>query len=198
MKKIYIFLSIITLLLTLSSCVEVSHLIVFGKYSVKTIEDDFDGYKKYQLESNPLLAKEPNLEINEMARPIAVSGTHLLVQRFEKEQHISYSIILERTNSSWLFISESAPINILFTDQEGKDNKMKLYPESKRFTNVLDNGTVHERILYNITFDQLKRLATGVSGKVKIMGQDSYEVKYIYYVNFGYIKLFVDEKFNKV
>jgi hypothetical protein len=73
-----------------------------------------------------------------------------------------------------------------------------LKPSSNRYTTLEKSSYVLERIAYDISYEELKFLSMGSSGKVKIMGNDSYLVRYIYYVNFNYLKKFIEEPFNQI
>lgn len=176
---------------------ELNNNILFGQYSVGYTEDDFDNYKRHTLESNPLLSSEPDLNLNEYVRPVSISGTHMLIERFEHDKKSTYSIIIKYKSSEWLFISETDPLQILFTDSSNKTNSLNLPPESSRGSTVLDGGIVFEKMRYEISFEDLQKLATGISGKLKITGKDEYLIRYIYYVNFDYIRKFVNEPFNQ-
>ena len=72
---------------------------------------------------------------------------------------------------------------------------ISLKPVSRRQTEVFSRGNIMEKILYDITLDEIKKLSTGISVKVKIAGHDEYAIRYFHRVNFEYIKRFLKEPF---
>ncbi len=185
-------LFVLTFLFFVLGCKEMDPWL-FGEYNIEYVKDDFDGYEKYFMTTNPLFSEEPDL--NGAIGTLNFSGMHFLLQKFITEENSYYSLILEYYSHKWLFISEKTHLKIILEKEDGKSKIISLKPFSRRQTEVLSGGSITERILYHITLAEIKKISTGISAKVKVSGHDGHDISYFCYLNFEYIKRFLKEPF---
>ncbi len=181
---------------TLQGCKESNNL-MFGPYQIDVTTNEFDGYKIYRMHSNILLYEEPNMQLDEMFRPIPVSATNFLLEKVVTKDSEKIAVVLEHGSPKWLFIRKDADLKIIFKDQNDQEKTITLLPIANSKTEEVTRGGVYETIKYTIAVDQIKALSEAKSAKLRIVGKNDFVVRYFYFVNIQYLKNFLEEPFVK-
>jgi hypothetical protein len=150
-----------------------------ASYSVKTMNDEFDGYTINRMQKNRL-----------GGGILLGSIVDLNVQKFVKDSLVVYSLIVRYEGHDWLFIQNGESL-ILLVDNE----RIGLVGDgSVSHRDVLSGGLVKEQAWYdNITPEQLKKIAYATEVKIKIIGSQYHAERYFTSQNFQNFQQFYSE-----
>lgn len=170
MEKSISLLAIIVILAT--SCV------MPGVYTPITTIDKFDGYTINKTQNNILSAN--------MFQDMVC----LDIQRFQKNDLVLYNLILKYgPTSDWLFIDSGESL-ILLVD----GTRMGFTGDgSSQYRNVLSGGSIVEKSYYEITPDQILKIANAKEVSVKIIGSQYYAERKFLKSTFNNFKKFYEE-----
>jgi len=165
------------LIVLLSGCASMSASL---NYRVRTIQDEFDGYTINRMEHNMLGG----------GSLLSYTTIWLNTQRYQsKEGNVSYSLIAEYVSPDWLFIERGESLILLVDGQ-----RMGLVGDgSWNHRNVGYGRMVSEKSWYNITLEDLQKIANAKEVKVKIIGSQYYAERCFTDANFKNLKRFIME-----
>ena len=147
-------------------------------YSVRTTNNEFDGYTRYQSEGNVL-----------SGGCIYCSRVELNIVNFKYKDGRELNYLLAEYNSTdWLFLSRDGELKLL-VDGELHNSLPKFDPVS----DVLYGGRVYESAMYPISADFLKTLSQAKEIKIQLYGRDVYVEREFAEENFSNWKKFVGE-----
>ena len=174
--KKFVLICVICFAVTQSGCIPFP-------YVVSVLSNDFEGYKIYRIVWNDL----PGI-------PFLDPKLSLIAQRFETKSGLSrYSLIMEYTSSSWIFIpsGESLKLNIdgtiiKFFSKEGSSDH--------REVNTYGSVSVTEKAWYDISSENLALLANAKKVRIQLDGKNTFLERDLSDSNINNFKKFYDEQ----
>ena len=147
-------------------------------YRVEIIHDEFDDYTIYKMQGNLLSGG------NFTGSVIALN-----IQKFiNKENEISYQLVVIYVHSNWLFIKKNESL-ILLIDGE----RIGFSGEGSSTHREVLSTLVREIAYYEITKENLIKLINAKEIKVKIIGDQYYVERYFSEDNFNNFKNFFNQ-----